>query len=85
MEVGIWRDAWGRADGAAAELREALAGLGLELSGSVRPGVTRTGGAYVDLGRLPADAARRIAEALAGRGGGDAPGGGGVRRGRRSG
>ncbi|WP_251056551.1 hypothetical protein [Streptomyces sp. ISL-94] len=61
-----WRDAWGRADNAAQSIRAALTTLGVPESvwGSLRPIVTHAGGAYVDLGKLPADVVEQIAETL---------------------
>ncbi|WP_260338064.1 MULTISPECIES: hypothetical protein [unclassified Streptomyces] len=61
-----WREARDRATDATESIRAALAALGLSESVwcSVRPSVTHTGRAYVDLGRLPADVVEQIAEAL---------------------
>ncbi|MFD3946115.1 hypothetical protein [Streptomyces sp. NPDC058579] len=61
-----WRDSRAKATEAAESLRAALAALGVPESAwsSVRPVVTHSGGAYVHLGMIRADAVERIAVAL---------------------
>ncbi|TDU76253.1 hypothetical protein EDD91_2960 [Streptomyces sp. KS 21] len=66
MEMQAWRNAWDRAENASESIRAALAALGLPESAwcGVRPSVTSTGRAYVDLGKLPTEAVEQIAAAL---------------------
>lgn len=66
MEMQTWRDSRATAAEAAESIRAALTALGVPESAwsSVRPVVTHSGGAYVHLGMIRADAVERIAEAL---------------------
>lgn len=66
MEMRTWRQSRTTATEAAESLRAAFAALGIPESAwsSVRPVVTNTGGAYVHLGMIRADAVEQIAEAL---------------------
>lgn len=66
MDMETWRDSHTRADTVAEALQAALGALGLSERAlrSIRPVVTRSGGAYVELGRLPVDVGEQIAEAL---------------------
>lgn len=66
MDMGLSRERFARAEESAEALRSALAWLGFpeRVWGSVRPIVTASGGAYVDLGVFRPDVADRIAAAL---------------------
>lgn len=66
MEMQTWRDSRAKATEAAESLRAALAALGIPESAwsSVRPVVTHSGGAYVHLGMIRADAVEQIAATL---------------------
>jgi hypothetical protein len=76
--------AWVEALAAAAELREALAGIGLdERFGRLRGDVNVYGAAMVSLGRVTPETARQLAAVLRGFGitrSDDLPAGGGRRR-----
>lgn len=68
MDMQTWRDSWTRATGAAEAVQAALSALGVPESAwtGVRPVVTRTGRAYVELGTVQAETVEEIAEALRG-------------------
>lgn len=66
MDMQTWRDSWTRATDSAESIRAALAALGVPEAAwtSVRPVVTKTGRAYVELGTVQAEVVEEIAEAL---------------------
>lgn len=66
MEMHIWKDRRARAVASADGLQTALAGLGLpeQVWRSVRPVVTASGNAFVDLGMLRPETVDQITAAL---------------------
>lgn len=66
MDMPVWRDRRARAVASAEALQSALAGLGLpeRVWTSIRPVVTASGNAFVDLGMLRPETADQITAAL---------------------
>ncbi|MGW1976196.1 hypothetical protein [Streptomyces sp. NPDC001889] len=66
MDMETYRGARAVADTAARALQDALAGADVpeRVWRSIEPTVTRQGGAFVDIGLIPAGAALLLAEAL---------------------
>ncbi|MFI6288406.1 hypothetical protein ACIBCM_27285 [Streptomyces sp. NPDC051018] len=66
MEMQTWRSARDTATAAARALQEALAGLGIPERARplIRPVVSTSGRAYVEIGLLHPEVAEQIAEAL---------------------
>lgn len=66
MEMVVWRDRRARAVASADALQSALAGLGVpeRVWRTIRPVVTASGNAFVDLGMLRPEVADQITAAL---------------------
>lgn len=66
MDMRTWKESRARAETAVSALQTALAEIGLPERAlrSIRPVVTRSGGAYVELGMLRPDIVEQIAKAL---------------------
>ncbi|GAA5615108.1 hypothetical protein CP981_26105 [Streptomyces platensis] len=66
MDMKTWREGRKSADDAVAAIREAFSALGLSeaFGRGVRPVVTHSGKAYVDLGMLRADQVEQAANAI---------------------